>query len=1859
MKHLLVCIFCLTVLVGYSQKRYVPASPYPLTIKQPDGTSIEIYGKGDEFRHYSATEDGYSIIKNSSNVYEYAERGNDGQLHPSGIAAKSINARGANEIRFVSSLKKDIKPDKIIQEERLKTDEIKKVFPSSGMRKTLVLLIKYPDLNSTNTTADFNSLMNDANYGGTGSMHDYYMVCSDNKLNLSFDVYGWYTAAHNYTYYGDDNGDTRARVLVREAIDAAQAAGVNFSLYDNDKNGVVDNLLVVHSGPGAEEGSQTQYIWSHSWVLDTYSRTYDGVRINDYTIMPERRSYGMVGIGVFCHEFGHALGLPDLYDTDDTDGTSEGIGNWCLMSSGCWLNQEKTPAMMSAYCREQLGWNSPVVINWPISSSDLGNYTVQPSATSTECYKILTQNSNEYFLLENKYKTGFNSYMPGSGMAIFHINTNKSDNTDENNKLVDLEEADGKTDLDKSTNRGDAGDVFPGSSSNQRFNDSTNPNAKTYDLKSTGIDIQNISLSGSTMSFTLGSTSTQQPNLAYVSAQNSLTITGTVVDVSLQVTNNGNENAGAFKVGYYLSADNTITTSDYLIGTDDITSLAKDASASVGLNIDVSTIPSLPNGNYYVGYIIDYLGSVAESNETDNIYAFTSPTVHLSIAPNLTYVANNNSLQITGKNVNMALTVTNSGNSSAGAFSVGYYLSTDNSVTTSDYLIGTDPVGSLAIGASVNLGINVDVSTLPSIPDGVYYVGYIIDYIGNVSESNETDNKYIFQSPLLQYNVAPNLTFVSNKNSLQVTGTTVNLSMAVKNDGNMAAGSFVIGYYLSTNNTITQSGFLIGSAQVNSLSAGASLNENFSTDISMISGLPDGNYYVGYFIDYSGNISESNEADNTYAFATPQVQFYTSRNLTFDGSANGLRIHNDSVFIAMKAKNDGIAPSGLCYVGYYLSTNNSITTSDYLIGRDTVEPLNSNETSPESISVRIPDVLPNLPSGDYYVGFLVDYLNQVGETNETDNSYVFTNQLFSYCVAQYSYLNKTICQGDSFKLGATYYKTTGIYSKTFKDIHGCDSIVTLNLNVNPSYFSDISETVCYGDSVKMGNVVYKTTGTYTNNFETKAGCDSTIVLHLTVRPLDETHLFSSICNKDSVLFSGRFYKETGIYRATLTNRFGCDSIVTMNLTVNSSVVTSKSQSICQGDSLIFGSKVLKTQGLYTELFPSATGCDSTINLALTVNPANHTYISDTICHGGEVSISNLFYRESGIYTESFTNKYGCDSTVTLNLFVKPAIDTSIFVKICQGESYSVGNKTFNTAGAYQVKLASHSGCDSLVNLNLQILHPTDTTINASVCSGDYFALAGSRYNQAGTYTKTINNYQGCDSIITLNLTILKKDETNVEASVCLGDSIAFGTNFYKISGTYTHTFVNRLGCDSIVHLNLIVRQPYNLMTTQTICDGDSVKVGNSVYKTYGIFKDTLASQFGCDSIITTQIIVKPSYHIVLNQSICQGENFVLGSVSYNTTGTYFQTYTNKYGCDSTFILNLQVNKPDHVVLTQSVCEGEFFVMGGAAYNATGTYFKTLANRFGCDSVVTLNLTVRKPSKTELNIELCNGKTYTFGGKIYSGSGTYQAWYVNQFGCDSIVTLNLTINSPVQVVLRKTICQGDSVAIGNQSYSHAGIYSKTLQNINGCDSTVTLYLNVNPKNETGFSETICSGGSFFFAGSYKTSPGIYQETVPNQYGCDSVVTLRLNVLPKSDTLLITEIPEGDSLVIGQQVYKTAGTYIATLKNYAGCDSTITLKLKIKNSPPDAVFDLKNNNGNLMFSIYPNPANQYVNIKLIGIENKYTIKVISAEGKIMLSKEGYSSGDLTERIGLGNLSNGMYSVIIESGGRRSTKKLVIKN
>lgn len=341
-----------------------------------------------------------------------------------------------------------------------------------------VLLVDFSDnaasdgMVSGKTAGDFEQLLFSRQMTTYGSLTDFYLENSYGNMLVEGDVIGWIHmpqtyAAYRGSEYGTQSITPNAQTMARDAVIAADS-WVDFSQYDSDGDGFVDGIFIVHAGPGAETippPNDTLHIWSHAWYIPGGYMTNDGVRVFRYTTEPEEIGSNMVSIGVFCHEFGHTLGLPDLYDISYL---SEGIGNWGIMGGGGWNGGGRYPAHFGAWSKYFLDAHYDVFGRTIEVTANMTGVTLGPATEDSTRYRITLPGTSgrEYFLIENRRQEEFDRGIPGSGLLIWHCDDNLSGSNDleHNDHLrIAIEQADGLFQLESGYNGGDANDVFPGS----------------------------------------------------------------------------------------------------------------------------------------------------------------------------------------------------------------------------------------------------------------------------------------------------------------------------------------------------------------------------------------------------------------------------------------------------------------------------------------------------------------------------------------------------------------------------------------------------------------------------------------------------------------------------------------------------------------------------------------------------------------------------------------------------------------------------------------------------------------------------------------------------------------------------------------------------------------------------------------------------------------------------------------------------------------------------------------------------------------------------------------------------------------------------------------------------------------------------------------------------------------------------------------------------------------------------------------------------------------------------------------------------------------------------------------------------
>ena len=802
-------------------------------------------------------------------------------------------------------------------------------------------------------------------------------------------------------------------------------------------------------------------------------------------------------------------------------------------------------------------------------------------------------------------------------------------------------------------------------------------------------------------------------------------------------------------------------------------------------------------------------------------------------------------------------------------------------------------------------------------------------------------------------------------------------------------------------------------------------------------------------------------------------------------------------------------------------------------------------------------------------------------------------------------IRAAICQGESYTLYGFNETAAGTYTHADTSRYGCDSLFTLVLTVNPVYDTTITAEICDGSIYNDYGFEESSAGLYTHSGQSIHGCDSLFRLNLIVNPVYDTLIVDSICIGATYDRNGFNEQTTGVYTQHLYSEHGCDSIVRLNLKVISFLDTIYAD-ICEGQVYdLYGFNESRT-GVYVDSLQSVWGCDSVVVLNLTV----HENYSDTIyaetCDNIPYTLHGFNADSSGVYVRNLQSVYGCDSVVTLILTVWPTYTIPLNKEICEGETYIDHGFWLTYPGTFII--SSHTschGCDSLFVLNLAVNPTYDELMVANICQGDTFRLQG--YDnlvawESGRYRDVIESSSGCDSAKTVILTVNPTYMDTIYGNICEGERYTEHGFNESSEGIYTNVLTSALGCDSILVLDLKLRQHYELTSTMEICQGEEYLFGDRILTETGIYKDTLHSEYGCDSIVELHLFVYPIYEDTIYRRICYGDTYSDENFNVSTQGTYQVSYRTANNCDSTITLILETVYYNDTIF-ETTCQGLDYDFYGTNLTQTGTYTHTLTSVEGCDSIITLNLIVNNPYKDSVYAVICEGETYTNYGFNETEQGRYERLFTTVGGCDSIKVLNLRVNNSYNDTIIARICSGEIYNDFGFSVDAPGFHTRQYHTIYGCDSIVTLNLSVTDKITDTIKAVICEGETYAENNFNASQTGEYVRELQTMYGCDSIIVLSLNVAPVYQDTIYKIIKDGEVYDKNGFFETEQGIYAQYLSTEYGCDSIVVLSLEVDR---DAKVFIPNaftptDRFNRLFTIYS--ENETVVIDEVKILNRY--------------------------------------------------------
>ena len=808
------------------------------------------------------------------------------------------------------------------------------------------------------------------------------------------------------------------------------------------------------------------------------------------------------------------------------------------------------------------------------------------------------------------------------------------------------------------------------------------------------------------------------------------------------------------------------------------------------------------------------------------------------------------------------------------------------------------------------------------------------------------------------------------------------------------------------------------------------------------------------------------------------------------------------------------------------------------------------------------------------------------------------------------------CEGDSLRYRDKTFTQSSIYYDTLTNQYGCDSILQVVLHFTPDYHFVENKYICQGETYSWRGKTCYQEGSYFDTLPTINGCDSIYELRLTVGKAQMDSTYAVVCESElPYRWQGRNYYQTGIYTDSLLTVKGCDSLLILHLTVKPTYLTVEYHDICQGDFILVNDSIVTQSGTFDKVYVSEGGCDSICRTIVNVKAIDTIYQKAAICSNEQYEWRNQLLTRPNVYTDhvpysgdnfaacdsvvymlelevldsqneqtdvvmcadslpylwrgrilwtdtivadTFVNVVGCDSIFTLQLTVANCSDFDTLY-LCPNGTLKVDGVVYDTLGDYRNQV----GADTIHRFVIVRGDTAITRLDTTICSSQMPIRLGSiRVFEDQTRTDTVNiveehlnTIHGCDSTIEWHLTVLPSDLVTKQVRICNDDFYSFKGKELTRSGVYYDTLYNRLGCDSIVRLVLTRVETAFVDEKAELNYGGTYPWHGRNLTTSGTYYDTIRSTtlVDCDSIVyRLYLTVHEGYHFFDTIHICSDRlPYLWLGDALDSTGNYVHTYRSVQGADSIHSLRLIVDSAYLRTEYMTTCTGRSY-----------TYDDTLTTRQGCDSIIRYIVNRATPSPlTTIQVATCQGEPYYLRGKQYTPPCVLHDTLLNQQGCDSVIRYVVNAYPSVSIDRYDTIIDGESLLFDGKQLHLPGTYvmrGKTA--LHGCDSIVRLHLFVYYPKFREDTVTLCYDSPNFpyiHNGREYRSSEFFKDTFLTPYGYDSIVWTHLLIYPRiEETVLPVSLCNDDVLSINGRIITQAGNYYDTLSStVSGCDSIL--------------------------------------------------------------------------------------------------------
>lgn len=778
----------------------------------------------------------------------------------------------------------------------------------------------------------------------------------------------------------------------------------------------------------------------------------------------------------------------------------------------------------------------------------------------------------------------------------------------------------------------------------------------------------------------------------------------------------------------------------------------------------------------------------------------------------------------------------------------------------------------------------------------------------------------------------------------------------------------------------------------------------------------------------------------------------------------------------------------------------------------------------------------------------------------------------------------------------------------------------------------VSACITAGNSYNFNGNMLTTPGTYTDTFTTLKGCDSIVVLDLSV--INTVFRSGSINGCNSILFHGITYITTTVIQDSMRSVGGCDSIITITyLIINHVVPVTRTTKLRGCDSVVFNGITYTASTTIIDTVKAAGGCDSIYNVTdiAIITPTNQTV---TLRGCGSVVLHGITYTSPAVVQDTIKSVLGCDSlyrTVNIAIQNMVAVPQTTSFTACRSVVYN--GVTYTSTSVVKDTLKSIYGCDSVyrtTTIKIQDIAPLIQTIFLADC--DSVRYNNVLYTSSVAMKDTVRSSFGCDSIIK-NVNIRIAPRPVKDSSTLRGcSSVTFNGVVYNDSTIVRDTVKNMMGCDSIYKVtNIIVRNLTPISRTDTLVGCNSLTFNGITYTTSAIVADTIRTAELCDSIYrTTNIQIDSITPITIDTTITGCKMVVYDSVTYNASTTVNQTIKTRLGCDSIYkVAHIIIRNITPVINTDSLVDCNKVIYNGVTYTTSTTVTDTVRTAEGCDTIYNVKKIVIKITPITQNTNFTSCSNVFYNGHNYTSSVVIRDTVKNVQGCDSVYKVtNINIQN-TQVTQTNTLNGCNSLVYNGVTYTSSTVLKDTIRTSQYCDSIYTITnINIKKITPTNGTNTVKGCNSVVFNGVTYTASTIVLDTVRTAEGCDSIFrTNTITVTTVTPTVKSTALNGCLSLVFNGHTYTSDALVTDTIKSALGCDSVYKVTNIHVVTPVTQINNVLGCNGSVLFNGITYTSSTVVKDTLksfIGCDSVYRTNKITVQNITPVTRNTNLSG-----------------------------------